>query len=191
MEATFINGLATKSYLGETWENRSPRKNLLLEARRAGGVLLCWPQQTSEFVSQRQLYLSGPIEYGVPTSTGNPETPAQWIAIQLAEYVPVECVGDVHLKCDELRLCDGCPFDNGEILTHIAGAADVAEKYRQITKGKTACGNQAGSVGVEERSAIKEVVRTVCSESPIRVGRTPAVRAKWVEVRGVRADQGS
>ena len=124
----------------------------------------------SEFVTECQLDLSRRIEHAVSTPAGHTECPAENVAIELPEDVPVERIGEVHLEGNDLTLCDRSSFDNGEIFVDIAWTSETAEEYRHIAKSVTTLSDQIFRIRIDDRRTVKEVIGTIGCERAIVMG---------------------
>jgi hypothetical protein len=134
----------------------------------------------SELVTQRQLYSSRGVENCVAATAGLSEGTAGGIAISCTEGVPVEGVGYIHLEGDELRFRQGGAFDNGEILVHIAGISNAAEKIWQVTKGIAALRDQVIAIGIQQSGAVKVIIAAVGCERAVWMRGTTAVRSQRI-----------
>ena len=111
----------------------------------------------------------------MPATAGLSERAAEGIPVSCAERVPVEGVRYIHLESDELPFRQGGAFDNGEILVHIAGISDAAEKRWQIAEGIAPLGDQIIPIRIQQSSAIKVVVAAVGCERAVWMRGTAAV----------------
>ena len=81
-------------------------------------------------------------------------------------------------------------FDQREILTYIAGASDVAKGLGRVAERVSSLGNEIRCVGIEERGAVEEVIRSIRRERPVRLWSAAAAARERVIRRSVRSEQG-
>src|SRR5882762_2150106 len=102
----------------------------------------------------------------------------------------VKCVGNIHLKCQRVRLEEFGVLNDREILIHISRIPQIGYELRQVPENVPALGYEARCIRIEKRSAIEIIVAALSGKRAIGIFRAATVDvAKGIEVRRVGTEQ--